>query len=443
MEKTDFMIARSSLYRLGGICLLVFLGGGGLGFGIGILFTDPTSRPSIVSKMPERSSEAESATETLNGGLSDGAPLPVKVFRSESALKDFVFEEPVEDLPAPAIPPPDELVPVPQPLELEPESEPDPPELPQLQVDRDMQEEVRQAMALPSTEGPNNSAPATLEVAPTEPLRSELATDLPNAEDAAPSEVSQDPQVALAVPATPARWLQRSLSVAVDYTKPMVAVVIDDLGIDQKRTRRMLAMKGPMTMAFIPYGYNLRTHVEAAKAAGHEVMLHMPMEPLNPDVDPGPNALLTSLDKAERQKRLLWAFEQFDGFVGINNHMGSRFTAWPTGMREVLSELKARGLLFLDSITSQQTVGFRMAREMGLAHATRDVFLDHDMSRPAVAKALKQTERLALSRGYAVAIGHPHDGTMDELEVWIAKLEGKGIQLVPISAIVKRAYPQG
>jgi polysaccharide deacetylase 2 family uncharacterized protein YibQ len=162
------------------------------------------------------------------------------------------------------------------------------------------------------------------------------------------------------------------------------------------------------------------------------------MEPQDKGENPGPQALLVGQDAAEVQKRLRWGLDRFDGFVGINNHMGSKFTAVEPSMRIVLAEVKARGLLFLDSRTSSQTVGARLAGAMGIPHTSRDLFLDVDDRPEAIRAQLDQAEKLAKKQGYAVAIGHPHDGTMAALEAWIPRLAARGIALVPVSAIVKR-----
>ena len=107
--------------------------------------------------------------------------------------------------------------------------------------------------------------------------------------------------------------------------------MIDDLGIDQVHTRLALALPAPMTMAFLPMGYNLQAHVDKALAQGHTVMVHLPMEPLDATVDPGPNALRVGLSEAELNKRINWHLSQFQGYSGVNSHMGSRFTAWIPG----------------------------------------------------------------------------------------------------------------
>ena len=220
--------------------------------------------------------------------------------------------------------------------------------------------------------------------------------------------------------------------------RPMLAVVIDDVGIDQRRTSQAIKMPGPMTFAFIPYGRNLQQFVDIAKNNGHEIMLHLPMEPQNPKVDPGPNALLTGLEEAELRKRLLWGLDQFDGYIGLNNHMGSKFTTWDKGMRLVLEELRMRQLMFMDSVTTPETVGYRLAREMGVAVAVRDVFLDHRQDEKFIRQQLGRMESIARERGQAIAIGHPHDTTMAVLEDWAEHVEERGYRLVPVSAILLR-----
>ena len=116
----------------------------------------------------------------------------------------------------------------------------------------------------------------------------------------------------------------------------MIAIVIDDLGLSQTRVKHTIALPGPITLAFLPYGHNLKKLTKEGRAAGHELIIHVNMEPKDHDIDPGPKALLTTLEPDEVHRRLLWAFDQFDGYIGISNHMGSRFTEWPDGMEVVV-----------------------------------------------------------------------------------------------------------
>ncbi|MGY8959653.1 MAG: divergent polysaccharide deacetylase family protein, partial [Alphaproteobacteria bacterium] len=128
---------------------------------------------------------------------------------------------------------------------------------------------------------------------------------------------------------------------------------------------------------------------------------------------------------------------RFDGFTGINNHMGSRFTAWPDGMEIVLQTLNERGLLFLDSLTNTRSIGPALARVFKTPFAVRDVFIDHDRTDEFIIKQLALTERLARRNGHAIAIGHPHDLTVNRLKQWLATVESRGFTLVPVSAIIR------
>ena len=218
---------------------------------------------------------------------------------------------------------------------------------------------------------------------------------------------------------------------------PKIAVVIDDLGIDKPRTARAIRLPGPLTLSFLTYADNLDKQTRAAKKAGHELLLHIPMEPGSPDVDPGPNVLLTGMPPKELLTSLKWNLDQFSGYVGVNNHMGSRFTADLPGMELVLKELKKRNLFFLDSITAGNTVARKAARKIGVPFAARNIFLDDQDDVLGIQKRLQEVEKLARKTGLAVAIGHPRETTLQALVPWLEKIEARGFQLVPVSAVVK------
>ena len=165
-------------------------------------------------------------------------------------------------------------------------------------------------------------------------------------------------------------------------------------------------------------------------------------EPLDAHQDAGPNALETGLDPEELRRRLIWGLDRLEGYVGVNNHMGSRFTAWEPGMAMVMQELGRRGLLFVDSRTVVGSAGARMAQRYGVPHADRDVFLDNEQDGAAVAERLMELEAVARRRGMAIGIGHPHDGTIAALAEWLPHLQEKGFILVPVSTIVERRMEQ-
>jgi len=253
-------------------------------------------------------------------------------------------------------------------------------------------------------------------------------TDLPRSN---PPELDQDQD------RRPA-WQRYAVPVAAAGTQPMIAVVIDDLGLNRAGTNRAIALPAPLTLAFMTYAEGLPRMAARARRAGHELMLHVPMAPRDPTYNPGPNVLRAELAPAELARRLDWGLGRFEGFVGVNNHMGSRFTASRAGMASVMAALRARGLLFLDSLTSNASVGVGMARRAGVPYAARDVFLDNEWNdRTAIARQFAHLEAVARRRGSAIGIGHPHRATLDVLAHWLPEARARGFAIVPVSAIVR------
>lgn len=229
-------------------------------------------------------------------------------------------------------------------------------------------------------------------------------------------------------------------AVPVDWdSRPKIVVVMDDLGLNRRGARRTWSLPGPLTLSFMAYSENLEAQTQAAKAAGHEIMLHVPMEPTSASINPGPNVLLSGMPAEELRRNVVWNLDQTQGYVGINNHMGSRFTSDRESMDVVVAELRKRGLLFLDSITSSSSVAHTAARTAGIPYAVRNIFLDHDDDLAAINRQLERLEKLAKRSGLAIAIGHPRSKTLDALEAWLPTLEEKGFQLVPISAVAQIA----
>jgi hypothetical protein len=236
----------------------------------------------------------------------------------------------------------------------------------------------------------------------------------------------------------PPPWQRYAVAMADLGDRPMIAIVIDDLGLNRGRAHKTIALPAPLTLAFMTYAEGLHDMAAAAHDAGHELMLHVPMQPRGRSYDPGPNVLDTNLPAAEIVRRLQWGLGRFDGFVGINNHMGSRFTSSPEGMSYVMRELRARGLLFLDSLTAASSVGAQAARQAGVPFAERDVFIDNAPNdAQAIRTQLAKLEAVAKRRGYAVGIGHPHKETLRVLAEWLPEARRRGFALVPISAIVR------
>jgi len=256
-----------------------------------------------------------------------------------------------------------------------------------------------------------------------------------------PPQMAALPPLPLVLPAPEGepRWQRYAVAVPPAAGRPMIAIVLDDVGVNRRGAREAIALPAPLTLSFMTYADGLAEMTEAARAAGHELMLHVPMQPVSDTIDPGPNVLRADLPEAELRQRLVWGLDRFEGYVGINNHMGSRFTAEADGMALVMGELRARGLLFLDSLTAGNSVAAQQAARSGVPYAVRDVFLDNEPDDPAaIHHQLSILEETARARGYAVGIGHPHGGTVAALAAWIPEMRARGFELVPISAIVQQ-----
>ncbi|GER06972.1 hypothetical protein JCM17843_12820 [Kordiimonadales bacterium JCM 17843] len=221
-------------------------------------------------------------------------------------------------------------------------------------------------------------------------------------------------------------------------SKPAIVLVIDDVGLNHSATKKLIKLDGALTLSFLPYADHLPEQTAAARKAGHELMVHLPMEPQGDSADPGPMALLGALNEQEFQSRLQWNLERFTDFVGVNNHMGSRLTENPKAMEMVMQNLQERGLLFLDSRTTANTVAQKKAAEMGVPNIARDVFLDNEQTAQSVIQNLDDMERLARRTGLAIGIGHPHPQTIKAIARWLPDAKKRGLVLLPLSAAVTR-----
>lgn len=219
-----------------------------------------------------------------------------------------------------------------------------------------------------------------------------------------------------------------------------IALVMDDLGLQEAATREAIALDPAVTLAFLPYGPDTAALARAGASAGHEVLLHMPMEPRGQE-DPGPDALVTALAPDEIRARLDAAFARVPGAIGLNNHMGSLFTADAEAMAVVLDEVRRRGMMILDSRTTPDSVVVELARALGVPSGARDVFLDNDRDPAAIARQLGEVERVASGAGAVVAIGHPYEETIAALGRWMPEIRRRGFVLVPISAMATPRLP--
>ena len=222
--------------------------------------------------------------------------------------------------------------------------------------------------------------------------------------------------------ATPAKPAQQ---------KAYLSLIIDDLGQNLPRDRRVLALPGPVTAAIMPDTPHATEFAREAHRAGKIVILHMPMDPAT-----GPFAWHPDLPLDELEKRLNAAFKMVPYTAGINNHMGSRMTSQPAAMAWLMADLQRRHKFFVDSRTSAQTVAAAEAQKIGLASVSRDVFLDDERTEAAIFTQLQTAISLARKQGSAVMIGHPYPQTLAVLERELPKLKGQGIDWIDIKLMI-------
>jgi polysaccharide deacetylase 2 family uncharacterized protein YibQ len=217
---------------------------------------------------------------------------------------------------------------------------------------------------------------------------------------------------------------------------PMVAIIFDDLGYDTKFAQKLSELNVAVTFSILPHSPSQDLIARLAKDKGLDIMLHLPMEPIEyPTVNPGPGTLLTSMTPDQLIKQLDEDLLAVPYIKGVNNHMGSKMTAESSQIYQIFSILKQRGLFFIDSRTTAQTLCKPSARLFQIPFAQRDVFLDHVADARFIRKQIKELIRIARRNGYAVGIGHPHSITYKVLIEMLPELQ-KDVQLVPASEIV-------
>lgn len=237
---------------------------------------------------------------------------------------------------------------------------------------------------------------------------------------------------------TPDKPKQRVILNKIETDVPLLAIVIDDMGINQKRTQDMISLKAPLTSSFLTYGKNLEHLAYEASKAGHELMIHAPMEPKVP-ANLAPDTLKVEMEASEIEQIFTSMVKKFKDIKvsGINNHMGSRFTENQEKLAIIMHILKEKNMFFLDSKTTSASKGKVLALEEGINFAARDVFLDNKNEYAAIMEQLKYAEKIAEKKGFAVAICHPKSQTYAVLRDWLASRDDTKIRLVHMSEIVK------
>ena len=217
--------------------------------------------------------------------------------------------------------------------------------------------------------------------------------------------------------------------------RPLVAIIIDDMGYRQNTGMALLALDLPLSFSFLPFTPFSDELQKEAQARGRDILLHLPLEPVDQKLDPGPGALTAAMDPETMRSIFHQDLQTVPRAIGINSHMGSRFTANPQAMRTLLALVRTRNIFFLDSMTSSQSVAYDLAREMGVKTERRTVFLDNDQNLDKIMAQLDLLVKHADKHGQAVGIGHPYPATVEALRRYQAQLRAR-TEMVGVSRLV-------
>lgn len=219
--------------------------------------------------------------------------------------------------------------------------------------------------------------------------------------------------------------------------KPIIAIIIDDLGYDSRIAGKFAQLDAKITFSILPLSPQQKKIAELAHQKGMEVMLHLPMEPFEyPEVNPGPGVLLVSMTTDTLLSQLKKDLDSVPFIRGVNNHMGSKMTTVSSRMYQIFSVLKKRDLFFVDSRTTKESLCKPSARLLKVPFGERDVFLDHVVESDFIRKQIELLLHIAARKGSAIGIAHPHQNTYKVLQEELPKIKAHA-RLVPASSVVQ------
>lgn len=219
---------------------------------------------------------------------------------------------------------------------------------------------------------------------------------------------------------------------------PRISIVIDDMGADIEKLRELMRLDSPITVAVMPHlKYSAKVATEA-HARGWEVIMHLPMEPKDMgENDPGIGALLVVMTPEEVRTQMANDFKTVPYALGVNNHMGSKFTEDAGLMTVVMQEVKRKNMFFLDSRTSPDSVAGKLARNMKVDSADRNVFLDNTREKGYIKGQIRELVAIARKKGKAIGIGHPYPETIEALMETVDDLDKEGVTVVRLSELIE------
>ena len=224
------------------------------------------------------------------------------------------------------------------------------------------------------------------------------------------------------------------------YADKLASIIIDDLGYNLEYGNMAIALPGPITLAFLPHTVFAAELADRAHNSGKEIMLHLPLQSVRHHSHT-PGTLKLHMTHNEFIRQLESDIESIPHIKGINNHMGSLLTQHPGHMDWLMSALAGEGgLYFVDSRTTTKSVASLFAKKRRVPHLDRDIFLDPDFRPETIRREFSRFINKANQTGYAIAIAHPHPGTIQFIKEHIHELEEQGIKLVPVSEMIANKH---
>lgn len=216
----------------------------------------------------------------------------------------------------------------------------------------------------------------------------------------------------------------------------VAAIVITDLGLDAdnlKRAREIFPKE--VTFALSPQTPNLNQVIQDLRTEGREVIMMVPMEPLDyPSSDPGPNSLLTGINPEDNLTRLREYLKGTNGIVGVTNFMGDGFVRSVEHVRPFLTYLKSQGYLVMDTTTPEKSEILPLITELQMTSTLVKAQTFEEISSKMTKEAVfSNLERLSKRDMKVIAYGMSYPNDMNAISNWAKSLNGKGITLVPLT----------
>lgn len=220
--------------------------------------------------------------------------------------------------------------------------------------------------------------------------------------------------------------------------QPTISIIIDDIGYRLQDDLHSLSLPGPVAYAILPHAPHTEKMSQLASKNNKEILLHQPMQAMEKNEYLGPGALTLNMSQEEFLQTLNININAVQNLIGINNHMGSLLTRHPGHMQWLMETMKANGQFYVDSLTSDDSVASRLAKENNIPYLTRDVFLDNKLDEKYIRGQFMELVKVAKRKGFALGIGHPHPATTAVLLKMLKDVQKHGVKFISLKSLIKK-----